>query len=131
MIYKDTKAYLEGYVGYLTLETGLDYRLKWNKQLRQFELYRRQASFFDLYAHNVLLEFEVANLQKYCVINTKNINNYNMFVKINNKLDQKVNFGSFGKNVSLQCKILAENHEELVFVLETLEECGYFNRESD
>jgi len=126
MIYKDERAYLEGYTEYLALDTGLDYKIKWNKQLRQLQLSIRAGGFLPgVYAYHEIIDFDMADLKNKCVMHTRKEMIYLIFAEF-----AKILLAREGLEFSIvrdyKFQIDVANHEELAFVLGSLEEVGYF-----
>lgn len=70
MIYKDVKQYLQGYVDYITIMNCVDFKLAWDKQLREFSICVRNSPGVDhVNKYSRIMTFEMADISNECIIN--------------------------------------------------------------
>jgi len=111
-------------VEYRAFMDGIDFKLQWNKKLKQFELLVPESN--SEYWYQRLIEFEMGDIRNKCVIRIQRFQDYGMFLDMLSEIEDSVKVTD--TLTILEIKVEAITEDQIRTVLDKLEKVHYFDR---
>lgn len=125
MVYKEIKEYLQGYVEYLSIMNGIDFKLDWRGVYKEFAIRAKNPKNDGVHRYIDLVVFNMADIKSVCEIQIKSFTYVDIYRTVVDQLREKGYV--YRKIPPYIVNIKVYDKEKLYLFLGLLEEAEYFS----